>query len=79
MFATTLLPIPKFGVSEEVVRGQKLPGGGLWIDEPHRVIAFGFLYFTALAISEVFTNAWVARGERGERVARDERRAPRAS
>lgn len=30
-----------------------LPCGGLWVDEPQRVLAFGFLYFGMTGIGEV--------------------------
>ncbi len=47
VFATTLLPVPQFGITASVVASLGLPGGGLWVEQPHRVIAFGFLYFAA--------------------------------
>ncbi|MDP3773600.1 MAG: hypothetical protein Q8Q85_04970 [Gemmatimonadales bacterium] len=41
---------------------QRLPGAGLpWTDEPQRVIAAGYLYFMALALSEITDFAWVFR------------------
>ncbi|MFQ5572377.1 MAG: hypothetical protein ACE5G0_22095 [Rhodothermales bacterium] len=58
-FITTLLPMPILGISREVVEAQALPGSGLWIDEPHRVLAFGFLYFLALGLSELFSHRWL--------------------
>ena len=61
VFVTSIAPVPAFGLTEEVIRAQGLTGGGLWIDEPQRVIAFGFLYFTAVAISEVLADVVMAR------------------
>ncbi len=52
-FATTLLPVARLGVSEAVVRAQRVPGEGLWIDEPHRVLAFGVYYFTVMGLWEL--------------------------
>ncbi|MGH7725950.1 MAG: hypothetical protein ACREOU_11040 [Candidatus Eiseniibacteriota bacterium] len=49
--ATVILPVPRFGLSDEVLENVSLPGSGLWIDEPWRVMAFGFLYFTAIGLS----------------------------
>src|SRR5262245_5947535 len=46
-FATTLLPVPHLGVTADVIAANKLPGSGLWVDEPNRVIAFGAFYFTS--------------------------------
>jgi hypothetical protein len=44
---TTLLPLPRLGMQPDVVAELNLPGSGLWIDEPHRVLAFGAVYFAA--------------------------------
>jgi hypothetical protein len=59
VFLTTLLPVPPLGLTSDVVGGQGLPGGGLWVDEPHRVVAFGFLYFAATGISELHGHRWL--------------------
>ena len=48
--ATTILPVPRLGIDHAAVRMMDLPGEGLWVDQPWRVIAFGFLYFFALAV-----------------------------
>ena len=48
-FATTLLPVPRLGINADIVNGLDLPGSGLWISEPHRVVAFGVIYFGILA------------------------------
>jgi hypothetical protein len=58
VFATTLLPIPTLGITDAVVARQDLPGSGLWVDEPHRVVAFGFFYFATVGWSELFIRAW---------------------
>ena len=52
-FATTLLPIPRLGVTSAVQKQFHLPGSGLWISEPWRVLALGFLYFSAVSIVEI--------------------------
>jgi hypothetical protein len=59
VFATTLLPVPELGIDAGVRAAADLPGGGLWIDEPQRVIAAGFLYFTMLGLSELADHAWL--------------------
>ncbi|MDX1571287.1 MAG: hypothetical protein R3200_12455 [Xanthomonadales bacterium] len=51
VMVTTILPIPRLGIDYAAVRMMELPGEGLWVDEPWRVIAFGFLYFFALAVA----------------------------
>lgn len=58
-FVTVLLPLPRLGLTADVVSRESLPGSGLWVDQPHRVIAFGFLYFLAVGISELFAHGWL--------------------
>ncbi|HEV8583989.1 MAG TPA: hypothetical protein VGT02_03360 [Methylomirabilota bacterium] len=50
---TTMLPVPRLGVTRAVVAAQELPGEGLWVDEPHRALAFGVLYFTVVGLWEL--------------------------
>jgi hypothetical protein len=59
VFLTTPFPVPRLGVTRAVVEAAHLPGSGLWIDEPHRVLAAGFLYFLIVGISEVFDHRWI--------------------
>lgn len=54
---TTLFPIPRFGLDDAAVRAADLSGSGAWIDEPHRVVAFGFAYFALTALFE-FRSRW---------------------
>ena len=49
-FATTLLPVPELGMGSAA---PDLPGGGLWVDEPHRVLAFGVIYFGLTGLGEL--------------------------
>ena len=51
--------VPRFGLTREFVAGESLPSSGLWVDEPHRMVAFGFLYFAATAISELHGHRWI--------------------
>jgi hypothetical protein len=59
VFLTTPLPVPRLGVTKAVVAAAHLPGSGLWIDEPYRVLAAGFLYFLAIGISELYEHRWI--------------------
>ena len=56
---TTILPVPKFGITSAVRASQDLPGSGEWISHPEKVIAFGFLYFLFTGISELFNHRWL--------------------
>jgi hypothetical protein len=61
-FATIMLPVPRLGMTEAVVQAAALPGSGLWIEEPHRVLAMGFLYFSLLGLSGLADHRWFAKG-----------------
>ena len=52
--ATTLLPIPRLGLSADLISSFAVPGGGLWVEEPHRMLAFGALYFLTQGVSELW-------------------------
>jgi len=47
------LNLPRFGMTAELITNLHLPHRGLWISEPHRVAAFGVVYFLILAIVEI--------------------------
>lgn len=49
VFATVLLPVPALGWGSEAIAKYGLPGKGIWVDEPYRLLAFATLYFLALA------------------------------
>ena len=47
---TTMLPLPRLGMTPELTREIKVPGDGIWVDEPHRLLVTGLLYFTVVPI-----------------------------
>ena len=49
VFAGVMLPLPRLGLSGDIVPLLGLPGGGLWVEQPHTVIASGTIYFSLLA------------------------------
>lgn len=49
---TSLLPLPRLGLQPDVVASLGLTGSGLWVESPHRLLAFGVLYFGALAAAK---------------------------
>jgi hypothetical protein len=59
--ATVLLPVPRLGITSEVVAAQRIPGSGLWVDHPEKVIAFGVIHFGLTAWSELAGHAWAAK------------------
>jgi hypothetical protein len=59
IFATTLLPVPALGITAEVIEGLDLTGEGIWVDQPYRVVAAGFLYFTGQGICELQAERWL--------------------
>jgi len=53
-FATSMpSSFPRLGMTEDIVASLHIPHSGLWISEPHRPVAFGFIYFSVLALFEV--------------------------
>ena len=61
-FLTVFAPVPELGVTG--IYDDGLPGSGLWVSEPQRVVAFGFLYFTTVGISELFGHRWLPAQQR---------------
>jgi len=59
VFASTFLPVPRLGITPEVIGAANLPGTGLWVDQPYRVLAAGMLYFTAVGISALRDHRWI--------------------
>ena len=53
VFATVFLPLPRFGITEEVAAAAGLPGEGLWVDQPHRFVIAGAGYFLCQAWMEL--------------------------
>jgi hypothetical protein len=66
-FLTLLLPIPALGVTPEMLGVALENSSGVWVDAPHRLIAFAFVYFTAQGIFGLF-----ATGGEGEAQAHEE-------
>ncbi|HEY3416514.1 MAG TPA: hypothetical protein VGM23_06495 [Armatimonadota bacterium] len=50
---TTFIPLPALGIASVHMPPQLQPGGGVWNNEPWRLLAFGVLYFAAQGIAEV--------------------------
>jgi hypothetical protein len=57
---TSILPVPQLGIDDAVAAAAAIPGSGLWVDEPHRVVAFGAFYFALMAWAK-----WAWRPGRG--------------
>ncbi len=53
VFLTLLAPLPRLGMTEAVQPRFGLEGGGVWIEEPHRVVAFGLVYFGLLCAAKL--------------------------
>lgn len=49
VFLTLFLPLPRLGIDAATIPKLGLTGAGVWVDDPHRVVAFGVLYFAALS------------------------------
>ncbi|HVS12710.1 MAG TPA: hypothetical protein VMV46_02205 [Thermoanaerobaculia bacterium] len=54
VFASVLLPWPRLGITGELASAARTPGSsGIWVEEPHRVIAVGAIYFLVMGVLEV--------------------------
>ena len=55
VFASVLLPWPRFGLVGEFAAAARSPNtSGIWVDEPHRAIGAGMLYFLCMAALEIW-------------------------
>jgi hypothetical protein len=52
LLLTSILPLPRLGIVGHG-RDYGIPGSGAWVDRPHRVIAFGALYFTTMGVARI--------------------------
>jgi hypothetical protein len=54
VFASIFLPWPRLGISEELAAAARTGGSsGVWVDEPHRAIAAGAIYFLLMGLVEL--------------------------
>jgi hypothetical protein len=60
---TSFAPIPRLGITASVQAAQPVSGGGLWAEEPWRVVALGTFYYASIAVTELF-GVGMARKER---------------
>lgn len=58
VFATVVLPLPRLGVDASMLGSLAEDSGGLWVDDPHRVVAFAALYFTLTGLYTLFSPRW---------------------
>lgn len=58
VFVTLIAPIPPLGITRDVIAAQAFDGGGVWIEEPWRVVALGCFYFFATGVMEILLERW---------------------
>lgn len=63
---TLVLPVPTLGIKPHLVTrfGLDPTSEGVWESEPHRVVAFGVVYFSVLAIGKLVVACVLARRAR---------------
>lgn len=68
LFATLVLPLPEFGVRPEMLGAIGSNSTGVWVAQPHRVLAFAVLYFAAVGVSTLTDHRWLASSVKGTAV-----------
>ena len=43
----------RLGMTPELARELRLPGEGIWVDHPERLLAAGLIYFLAVAVMRI--------------------------
>lgn len=80
LFATVLLPLPSLGWDAAARQELRLPGSGLWVQQPHRLLAFAATYFAGLALFKfVSSRAGPAPGQPPSKSLGEQRRESRAA
>jgi hypothetical protein len=59
--ASVIVPVPRFGLTADVVRG-RVRGRGVWVEEPHRAIAAATVYFSLLGAADLLVLPWLPLG-----------------
>ena len=59
-FATTVLPVPRVGITSAVITAQHIHATGLWVEQPQRVLAFGAVYFLLTGWSDLRGHDWTS-------------------
>jgi hypothetical protein len=72
-FATVLLPLPALGWDAATIARLRLPGEGIWIEQPQRLLAFAASYFLLLAVFKLSSTPEPhgQKAARGRRATRD--------
>jgi hypothetical protein len=54
VIASGVLPWPRLGITDELAAAARTPNSsGVWVDEPHRAIAAGAIYFLLMGLIEL--------------------------
>ena len=60
---TTMKPLPKFGITEEIAERFRISGAsGAWADEPNRAIGAATIYFFLLGLIDLALLSWIDPG-----------------
>lgn len=64
VFVMIALPMPEFGITEDFITGSGVQRSNLWFEELPNLMAFGFFYFTAVGLFELFVPSWIEKIQR---------------
>lgn len=65
VFLTVFIPLPRLGVRSSMLGPVGENSSGVWVTDPHRVLAFAVLYFTAVGLSTLYNHRIFAAGVQG--------------
>ncbi len=56
VIASVVVPFPRLGITAKIAGAKRLSNAsGVWVDEPHRAIGAGAIYFHALGVAALLT------------------------
>lgn len=75
VFLTTPFPVPRLGLTDDVLPTLGLTGGGLWVEHPQHLLAAGVVYFAAVGLSGAHGHRWLRERDLGDLRERGDRAA----
>lgn len=65
LFMTLFIPLPRLGITPDIVAAPHFTSSGAWVEQPWRVLAMAAVYFTLQGVSTLKAHGWAIRSMRG--------------